>query len=101
MKNLVLLVLVCVLCAASYFFGVVSSETRVELPAAEWAQGSEAAQAWREMLASMEAAGAQVYLTTADPRERRLGLQYLAQLASAAWEIYDQMLAAESALEPP
>lgn len=87
MKNLVLLVLVSALCAASYFFGVVSSQTTVELPAAEWAEGSEAAQAWREMLASMEAAGAEVYRTTDDPREQRLGLHYLAQLASAAWEM--------------
>ncbi len=87
MKNLVMLCVVGVLCLASYLFGVVSGETSVELPPADWVEDSESARAWRELAASLEAAGAEVYGTTRDPRERSMGLHYLAQLASAALEM--------------
>ena len=59
----------------------------ITLPDAAWTEGSDAAEAWREFSASLEAAGQRVYQRTDDPLERREGLAYLAQMASAALEM--------------
>ncbi len=87
MKKVVLGLIVIVLLAASYVLGSINSSTVVSVPAAEWADGSEAAAAWRELSVSMESAAARVFAATADERERLDGLLYLAQILSASLEM--------------
>ena len=87
MKRLLLLLLVVLACGASYVIGTLSGSRTIELPPAEWAAGSPAAEAWRQFLASLEAAGARIYRETADPGARAKGISHLAQLASASLEM--------------
>ncbi len=87
MKKLGLGVLVLVLVLAAYVFGTFNARKVITLPEAQWTQGSEAAQAWREFSASLEAAGSRVFASTTAPAERLEGLQYLGQLASASLEM--------------
>jgi hypothetical protein len=76
-----------VLLLGAYAAGSFNARKIISLPPAEWAAGSEGAQAWREFATSLEAAGARVFAASPDPVERLDGLQFLAQLASAALEM--------------
>ncbi|MGB0907578.1 MAG: DUF1214 domain-containing protein [Maricaulaceae bacterium] len=87
MKKLLLLPLALLALFAAYIFGTFQARDVVSAPPAEWTGGSEAAQAWREIAVSFEAAGAKVYAATTDAREREDGLRYLTQLLSAAIEM--------------
>ena len=86
-KNILIAVVALVLVAGAYIAGSLSAGRTIEAPPAQWTEGSQAAEAWRGFLVSLEAAGARVFETTEDPGERLLGLQYLAQLASASLEM--------------
>jgi hypothetical protein len=72
---------------AGYLVGSLTGGRTIEAPPAEWTKGSPAGESWRNLLVSLEAAGARVFATTDDPRERLVGLEYLAQLASASLEM--------------
>lgn len=87
MKKLIFLSLALVLLLAAYLFGTVNARKVVSLPAAGWAAESDAAQAWREFGASMEAAAARIYAADIEHAERLEGLHYLAQLASVSLEM--------------
>ena len=71
----------------AYTLGAMNARKVISIPAAEWAEGNEAAQSWREFSASLEAAGARVFAASADARERLEGLEYLAQLAAVSLEM--------------
>lgn len=75
------------LCVLAFVFGTFKVKRFVELPAADWTQGSEAATAWREFTASQEAGAAKIYAATDNPLERREGLKFLSSLASMSIEM--------------
>ncbi|HUH38759.1 MAG TPA: DUF1214 domain-containing protein [Spongiibacteraceae bacterium] len=87
MKKLLLVVLVGVLLSGAYLLGTFNASKTIAVPPAEWADDSEAARAWREFIASLEAAGARVFAATDDQRERLDGLVYLAQMAGVSLEM--------------
>ena len=87
MKKLVLVVLSVLVVLASYLLGSFNSRKVVSLPDAQWTDSSDAAQAWREFTASLEAGGARVFSVAQTERERLEGLQYLSQLAAASLEM--------------
>tara|TARA_B110000503_G_scaffold22699_1_gene35282 strand:+ start:16825 stop:18027 length:1203 start_codon:yes stop_codon:yes gene_type:complete len=87
MRKFLLIIVVGVLIAGAYLLGTFNASKTIAVPPADWAQGSEAAQAWRQFVASMEAAGARVFASHEDPQERLDGLVYLAQLSTAALEM--------------
>ncbi len=87
MKKLVLLLIVLVLLAAAYFFGRMNASKVVSAPPASWTEDSLSAKAWREMVVSLEAAGATVFSTTDDSQDRLDGLQQLADLVSVSLEM--------------
>lgn len=72
---------------AAYVYASVTAGRTVTAPPAEWTAGSAAGAAWRQLLVSLEAGGAEVFAATDDPAARAEGLAYLAQLASAALEM--------------
>ncbi|WP_372780834.1 DUF1214 domain-containing protein [Litorivivens sp.] len=78
---------VLLLLAASYFYGLTHGSVTVEAPPAAWAESEPAAQAWQQHMVSLEAAAARVMAIAPDTREREAGLAYLAQLSSAALEM--------------
>lgn len=87
MKKLGLGAVAVLLVVAAYAFGSFNARKVISLPEAQWTQGSEAGQAWREFTASLEAAGSRVFAVADEPAERLEGLQYLGQLASASLEM--------------
>ena len=87
MKKLVYTLIVLVLVVSAYLLGSVQSRKVISIPPAQWTGDSDAAQAWREFTTSLEAAGESVFAATPDEAERLVGLQYLAQLASASLEM--------------
>jgi hypothetical protein len=87
MKKFLLIILLGVLVAGAYLLGTVNASKTIAVPPAEWARDSEAAQTWRQFVASMEAAGARVFASNEDPQERLDGLVYLTQLATVALEM--------------
>jgi hypothetical protein len=95
------IILACIVCiflvVGAYVLGSFNASKTIALPPAEWAEGNDAAKAWRQFVASMEAAGARVFTTSQDPQERLDGLAYLAQITSVSLEM---KLAKGSKLEP-
>jgi len=87
MKALGAGVVVLVLVLGAYVFGTMNASTVISPPPAEWAEGNEAAQSWRQFTTSLEAAGARVFAATDDATERLEGLQFLTQIASASLEM--------------
>ena len=87
MKKLAYTLIVLVLVVSAYLVGSLQSRKVISIPPAQWTGDSDAAQAWREFSTSLEAAGESVFATTTDEAERLVGLQYLAQLASASLEM--------------
>jgi len=67
-----------------YVFGTLQNHHAIELPPSDWAEGIEAAQAWREFSASLEAGGALVVESAPDVQVRHDGLAFIAELASAS-----------------
>ena len=57
-----------------YVFGTLQNHHAIELPPSDWAEGIEAAQAWREFSASLEAGGALVVESAPDVQARHDGL---------------------------
>ena len=97
MKKLALGILMVVLLLFSYTLGTFNASKVISIPAAKWAEGSDAAKAWREFAASLEVAGARVFAITDSNDERLEGLLYLAQMAAASLEM---KLAKGSPVEP-
>lgn len=97
MKKLGVGLLLLVFIVAAYALGAMNARKVISIPAAEWAEENDAAQSWREFSASLEAAGARVFTSTDDTRERIEGLQFLAQIAAASLEM---KLAKGSKLKP-
>ena len=87
MKFLSGLLLGLLVAVAAYVYASVTASRTVSVPPAEWTTGSAAGTAWRQLLVSLEAGGAEVFAATEDPAARAEGLAYLAQLASAALEM--------------
>ena len=87
MKNLGLALAFMVLISGAYLLGSMNARKVISIPAAEWADGSDAAQSWREFSASLEAGGARVFSASDDPVERVEGLRFLAQLAAVSLEM--------------
>ncbi len=87
MKKMLLAVVVIILMAGAYLLGTFNGGRVVNVPPMAWTENSEAAQSWRELIASMEAAGAKVFASTDDSRERLEGLLYLSQLVSVSLEM--------------
>ncbi|MFK7731454.1 MAG: DUF1214 domain-containing protein [Pseudomonadales bacterium] len=87
MKKLVLLLIVLVLMAAAYFFGRMNASKVVSAPPASWAEDNLSATAWRELVVSLEAAGATVFSATENSQDRLEGLQQLANLLSVSLEM--------------
>lgn len=87
MKKLVVSIVVAILIAGAYMFGTLNASKTIAVPPAAWADNSEAAQAWRQFVASMEAAGARVFAAHQDPQEQLEGIIYLAQMASVSLEM--------------
>jgi len=87
MKKLLLALLAVASMAGAYVLGTLNASKTISIPPAQWAQGSESAQAWREFVASLESAGARVFAATDEPQERLEGISYLAQLATASLEM--------------
>lgn len=73
--------------AGAYLAGTLNARTTIAVPEANWGGDSAAARAWRSLLVSLDAAGAGVFAATDSERERVEGLNYLAQLLSAALEM--------------
>lgn len=72
---------------AAYIYAGVTADRTISVPPADWTRGSPAAQAWQELLVSLEAGGARVLASSDDPQVRADGIAHLAQLASAALEM--------------
>ena len=87
MKKILAVLAVIVLMACAYAVGLMQSRKVINIPPAQWAEGSDAAEAWREFTASLEAGGASVFSVAASTSEQLDGVQYLAQLASASLEM--------------
>ncbi|MFK7974533.1 MAG: DUF1214 domain-containing protein [Halioglobus sp.] len=87
MKKLVIAALLLTSLAATYVMGTFNASKTISIPDAQWTQNSEAAQAWREFSASLEAAGARVFERSEEQDERLEGLQFISQIASASLEM--------------
>lgn len=87
MKKVVLVVLFIASLLASYTLGTFNARKVVSLPDAQWVEGSDAAQAWREFSANLESAGARVYSEAKSEHERIEGILYLSELAAASLEM--------------
>ena len=87
MKKVGIALVVIVLMLGAFALGTMNASKVISIPTAKWTEGNDAAQAWREYSASLEAAGARIFAANDDPGERIEGLEYLAQLASASLEI--------------
>lgn len=87
MSKLLLVLGIFIAVSVGYVFGTLQTHRVVELPPADWAMDSEAAQAWREFTASLEAGGALVVESAPDAKARHDGLAYIAELASASLEM--------------
>lgn len=87
MKKVILCLLVLLLVGAAYFFGGLNASKIISVPPANWTEDSQAGEAWRELLVSMEAAGAEVFSSTDNTRERLDGLLFLTHLLSASLEM--------------
>lgn len=87
MKKVALCVVGLIALGAAYVAGSFNAKTTISIPDAEWAAGSTAAQAWRELLVSVEAAGEKIYAATDDPIERLEGLKYLQDLLAGSVEM--------------
>lgn len=73
--------------AGAYVFGTFNAKTVISVPPAKWTEGNEAAESWREFVASLESAGARVFAASKTDQDRREGLAYLSQLTAAALEM--------------
>lgn len=87
MKKLATGVIALVLVLGGYGLGTLNARKVIAIPPADWVVGNDAARAWREFSISLDAAGARVFAASDDPVTRLEGIQYLAQLASAALEM--------------
>lgn len=87
MKKILLAATLCLLTAIAYALGTLNASRTITIPPAAWAEGSEAAHAWRQFVISLEAGGARVFAANKDPQQRLDGLVYLAQLATASLEM--------------
>lgn len=87
MKKIIWFLLCLIVVVAAYVLGSFNASKTIAVPPAEWADGNEAAVAWREFVASLEAAGARVFATTQDDQERLEGLTYLAQMTAVSLEM--------------
>ncbi len=87
MRKILLILLGVILIVLAYFFGTLRGSDTIVTPPAEWVEGSESAQAWRELSVSMEVASAKIFANTSHPRERQDGLLYLSQLLAASLEM--------------
>lgn len=87
MKRFAVALLALVALATAYFIGTMNGSRVISVPPAEWTAGSEAAEAWREHVVSLEAAGLSISAVTSETIERREGLEFLTQLASASLEM--------------
>ena len=87
MKKILLATVVTILLAGAFLLGTLNASKTIAVPPAAWADNSEAAQAWRQFVASMEAAGARVFAAHDDPREQLEGIVYLAQMAAVSLEM--------------
>lgn len=74
MKRIGIGLVVLVLMLGAYALGMTNASKVISIPAAQWTEGNEAAQAWREFSASLEAAGARVFAASDDPIKRIEGL---------------------------
>lgn len=87
MNKVLVSLLVLILVTGGYVLGTINVSKVVETPPASWTENSKAAQSWRELITSMEAAGAKVFAHTTDTRSRLEGLTYLTQLLAASLEM--------------
>ena len=87
MKKIIISITVVILIAGAFLLGTLNASKTIAVPPAAWADNSEAAQAWRQFVASMEAAGAQVFAAHQDPRTQLEGITYLAQMAAVSLEM--------------
>lgn len=97
MRKLVVGIVSVVLLLASYTLGTFNARKVISLPEAQWVESSDAATAWREFAASLEAAGARVFSVTETEQERLEGLEFLAQMAAVSLEM---KLGKGSSVEP-
>ena len=87
MSKFLLVLSIFIALSGGYLFGTLQTHRALEVPPADWAVGSEPAQAWREFTASLEAGGALVVESAPDASARHDGLAYIAELASASLEM--------------
>ena len=87
LKKLAIAVAIIVLLASAYLLGTFNASKTIAVPPAAWANDSEAAHAWRQFVASMEAAGARLFAASKNDRDQREGIAYLAQMASVSLEM--------------
>lgn len=87
MKKIFLATGIGLLIVIAYMFGTLNASRTITIPPAAWTEDSQTADAWRQFVASLEAAGARVFAATADSQERLDGLDYLAQLATVSLEM--------------
>ncbi|MEP5570116.1 MAG: DUF1214 domain-containing protein [Halioglobus sp.] len=87
MKKIMAALAVLLLVVCAYAVGLMQSRKVISIPPAQWTEGSDAADAWREFTTSLEAGGASVFSAAATSKDQLEGVQYLAQLASAALEM--------------
>ncbi len=89
MKKLFWCLVLLVALGAAYLFGTFKAGKVISLPPAEWAADSDAALAWRELVTSLEAAGAKVYDNPKfTEQDRAEGLRYLTELLAEAVEMH-------------
>jgi hypothetical protein len=87
MKKIFLATGIGLLIVFAYMFGTLNASRTITIQSAAWTEDSQTADAWRQFVASLEAAGARVFAATADSQERLDGLDYLAQLATVSLEM--------------
>ena len=87
MKKILAALAVLLMVACAYAVGLMQSRKVISIPPVQWTEGSDAAEAWREFTTSLEAGGASVFSTATTSQNQLEGVQYLAQLASAALEM--------------
>ncbi len=89
MKKLFWCLVLLVALGAAYLLGTFKAGKTIELPPAEWATGCDAAMAWRELVTSLEAAGAKVYDNPKfTEQDRAEGLRYVTELLAEAVEMH-------------
>jgi hypothetical protein len=79
MKKFFISMAVLLAVGTAYLLGSFSARKVIVPPPANWTGDSQAATAWRELVISMEAAGAEVFAATDNSRERLEGLALLSR----------------------